>query len=537
MPQRRIAVAIVGLFFFSALMWSLFVPVFESPDETTAYEYGRYYARTWTLPVLTQQPLPQGVHHWEPLYFFILGAVAKGLDAPVSTNSRYYYEDGWKRIREEQPMSFFRHEPAEFKFAWDDIAWSLHIMRMVSVLLSVGSVWLVYKIGREIFPEPSWIPIAAMALFAFNPQFVFFSGMLSVVNMATFSTSLFVWLLMRFMRRKINRSVDIMTLGASLGVAILSKMTALPVMGAAIVALWLKRMSEKKSVITAILLFFSIFMVAGGWYLLRNQALYGEFSGSRAHVLYRFGKITNPFLEEVGLLNYLISYPKTQWRTFWSGFGWTTIYLPAMFPFFMLLFYFHGLWGLVSSFVGKGHAGFSSGQIRQLIVLSLAPTLVWVGISRVIFIVEVFHGKDLFLVAGPLAILVVSGWKIFFRTFPEERLKLWGIGGVITFLVSFASVFWFRQIELARFFKGIADLVDVEKMFVVFVATAVILKLFWSIVSNRILREKVAVYYKRYQWQVFSVLPFILALANITILFGIAIPAFYQIPIWSLLLS
>ena len=536
MTQRSIAALVLSLFFLTATSWSIFVPVFEAPDETVAYEYARYESRTWKIPVLTEDP-SQGFHHWEPLYFFILGAVAKGLDAPVSVDSHYYYEDGWKRIREEQPMSFFRHEPTEFKFVWDKIAVSLHIMRMVSVFLATGSVWFMYKMGREIFPEPSWIPLLAMALFGFNPQFVFFSGILNVVNMATFSTTLFVWLLMRFMRRAVNRSVDIMALGASLGVAILSKMTALPVMGAAIIALWWKRMSEKKSVITATFLFLVIFLLSGGWYLLRNQALYGEFSGSRAHVLYRFGKITNPFLEEVGLVNFLISYPKTQWRTFWSGFGWTMIYLPAVFPFFMLLFYFHGLWGLVLSFVHKQRISFTSGQIRQLIVLSLVPILVWVGISRVIFIVEVFHGKDLFLVSGPLALLVISGWKHFLQDSPEEQLKLRGIGNVITVLVSFVSVFWFRQIELARLFKGIADLADVEKMFVVFLATAVILKLFWNVVNNRMVRREVAVLYKRYQWQMFSVLPFVLALADIAILFGIAIPAFYKMPIWSLLQS
>ena len=41
------------------------------------------------------------------------------------------------------------------------------------------------------------------------------------------------------------------------------------------------------------------------------------------------------FLEEVGLLNFIISYPKTQWTTLWSGYGWITIYLPSAVPFLL----------------------------------------------------------------------------------------------------------------------------------------------------------------------------------------------------------
>ena len=85
MSQSQTAKIILLLFFLVSLTWSIFTPVFEAPDETTAYEYGRYYARTWDLPVLTKLPLPQGVHHWEPLYFILLGRIAK-------TQMREFYQ-------------------------------------------------------------------------------------------------------------------------------------------------------------------------------------------------------------------------------------------------------------------------------------------------------------------------------------------------------------------------------------------------------------------------------------------------------------
>lgn len=532
MPQRRTAVAIVGLFFFSALMWSLFVPVFESPDETTAYEYGRYYARTWELPVLTQQSLPQGVHHWEPLYFYLLGTIAKAMNAPLSDNSKYYFENAWDRIRREQPQNFLRHEQSEFLFHWDEIGRSLHAMRLLSVLLATGSVWMIYRMGREVFSESSWIPLVATTLFAFNPQFVFFSGVLNVVNMVTLTASIFLWLLVRWVKLSSGSLHETGRLGVALGVAILSKMTALAFLPMTCVVIMWKRKRLEKPLASALLVFFLAFMVVGGWYLVRNYVLYGEFSGTKAHVLYRFGKLTNPFLEEVGLLNFLISYPKTQWTTLWSGFGWTTIYLPAVFPLVMLVIYGHGMIGLVQALRQK-NGELSRVEKRQLTVLLLLVCSVWVGITKVIFLVEVFHGKDLFLVAGPLALLTVAGLKHFFLNMDAHMWlgkRSWSIAAIVGFL----AVFWIRQPELARFMKGTATSADGGSLVVISMIGMLLLWLAWAMAKHRRVRAFVHRRLSCREGNWIMGLAALAAVSDIAILFGLVVPSLYQTSVWQL---
>lgn len=534
MSQAKTAKIILAIFFLVSLIWSLFTPVFEAPDETTAYEYGRYYARTLELPVLTQLPLPQGVHHWEPLYFVILGRIAKIIDAPLSDNSRYQYPQNWDRIRTENPTNLYRHEAEEFKFGWDKLALSLHVMRLVSVFLAVGSVWFIYKIGSEIFSQDSSFPIWAMILFGFNPQFIFFSGILNIVNMVTFLTAIFLWLLVKYLGRRDNEEFSVLILGAIFGITIFSKMTALAMLPAIILAIGWRRFEEKKSIVKGVLFFSIVFLLFGGWYLIRNQALYGEFTGAKAHVIYRFGRIINPFLEEVGLLNFIISYPKTQWTTFWSGFGWITVYLPLLFPLTMLIVYIHGIYGFVRELIDS-KLGLNRIQKRQLIVLGLMPILVWLGITRVIFMVEVFHGKDLFLISGALALVVIIG----LTSLLKRAYSRHGIGRLVkkTLLVitGILTMFWLKQHLLAEFLKGAATAAEVFQLILTGATGVMVLITFWSLLENTKLMTIVSRSWMKQRNRLPIITTGILAAINLLILFAVFIPAMYHRSIWQLI--
>ena len=408
-------------------------------------------------------------------------------------------------------------------------------MRLLSVFLSTGSVWFLYKTGREIFPQESRIPIWSMLLFAFNPQFVFFSGVLNVVNMINFSFSLFLWLLIRFLKNTLHSFIDISLLGIMFGVSILSKMTALATLPVVFMVIYWQRIRIKKPIVSTVVLFLTVFFLTGGWYLVRNQALYGEFTGSKAHVLYRFGKITNPFLEEVGLLNFIISYPKTQWTTLWSGYGWITIYLPSVVPFLLAVLYFHGLWGFVGNLKKTKNVMNLPMQQIQLLVLALIPLIVWLGITRAIFIIEVFHGKDLLFISGALAIVVVYGLSIFWN-----KLSHWGQVLMrtkimaITFL-TFFSMFWFQQQNMARFAKGIAGVSDITAMAVIGVETVFGTLFVWAVASNlRIRRTTERALFKSPQITIISLL-LLLTLIDAVVLFGLVVPSLYHQSLWDLL--
>lgn len=313
-------------------------------------------------------------------------------------------------------------------------------------------------------------------------------------------------------------------------------MTALAMFPAVLLGVGWKRLKEKKSIIKGLAAFILAFLITGGWYLIRNQALYGEFSGAKAHVVYRFGKVVNPFLEEVGLLNFIISYPKTQWITLWSGFGWITVYLPLIFPLAMLVFYAHGLFGFAGELT-DGRLGLDRVQRRQLIILGLMPVSVWLGITRVIFMVEVFHGKDLFLVTGALALAVIVGWAGLLKRIQSggwlgkwEKLAAAGAMGVLT-------VFWLKQPQLAKLVKGIAGGQDVLELVWTAVAGVAALAIGWRLIENRILIKKVTRFWADREGILLSGLAGLLAVANLIVLFVVFIPAMYHRPIWQLIIG
>lgn len=524
---------ILVFFLICSLSWSIFTPVFEGPDEDSAYNYARYYARTGKLPNITKKPVEEDAFHWEPLYFILAARIANFTQAPASKSGNYYYQEGWRRIREENPINLFRHNINEFKFNWDRIAWSLHLMRILSVFLATGSVWFTYKFSREVFPKPSGIPYIATLLFAFNPQFVFFSGILNLVNMVTFTSSVFLYVLIRYMRRVKNYWYHAFGLGAVLGVTIISKMTALMLLPVTLIVVGLRRKETKKFGMSVIFFVFA-FIITGGWYLIRNQALYGEFSGAKAHVLFRFDRLVNPFLEEVGIVNYLISYPKTQWITMWSGFGWITVYLPLVFPFVMLLIYTHGIAGFVQG-VLFNKLKLSKIQRRQMIIICLMPLSVWLGITRAIFYVEVFHGKDLFLITGALALTVVVGWQSLLKSIQTSSWMRAKTKMIITGLIGLLTAFWFRQIEMAKFAKGVASFEDIWQLILIAIVGMGMIQISWGLIGHKQLAAKLRIYWMGRESILFVVFATILAIANLCTLFLLFVPRMYGISLWRLL--
>jgi len=446
MKQITAAKLTTILFFFTTLLWSVFLPVFEAPDETSAYEYALYMSKTWKIPDLREFS-NQGFHHWQPLYFFLLAPVANVTNAPSSLGSKYYYKNSWERIYRDNPTNIFSHQPSEFKFDWDGIAASLHVMRLVSVLLATGSVWFVFLTSREVFGSTSNLPIVTTSLFGFNPQFINYSGALNVVNMVTFVSSMAIWQAVKIIGQKRASLKSYACLGSLLGIAIISKMTSLTLLPVSLGMVIWKRIREKIPVLPALAFLIVFFMLSGGWFLIRNKILYGEFSGVTTQITMVYGKVRNPFLEEVGWLNYLISYPKTQWKTFWSGFSWLTFYLPHIFPLIMAWIYFIGMLGYGMILLDKSTA---VKMKNQLILLGAFVLLGWLGITRTIFQVEVFNGKDMFFVSGALAIVVMAGIIEFWRNLGKIGARANAFSGC--FLTGL-SVFWMNQMELVNIVK------------------------------------------------------------------------------------
>ena len=84
---------------------------------------------------------------------------------------------------------------------WRGTALAIHLIRFLSVLMGAGTVYLGYRLLLEIWPERWGLALAAAALTAFNPMFLFISGAVNNDNLAMLLCALGIWLLVRLVKR------------------------------------------------------------------------------------------------------------------------------------------------------------------------------------------------------------------------------------------------------------------------------------------------------------------------------------------------
>ena len=98
-----------------------------------------------------------------------------------------------------------------------------------------------------------------------------------------------IWYLAKTEREIFQRRFHCLALGALNGLAILSKMNALPLVIAIPLFLWSKRKESSMAMVIRGVVDYSLaFAMVAGWWVIRNKVLYGDFTGHMA--IYYFAK-------------------------------------------------------------------------------------------------------------------------------------------------------------------------------------------------------------------------------------------------------
>jgi len=139
------------------LLYASQTPAWQAPDEPAHYNYIRQLAGG-KLPVIEPGDYNQTYQ----------SEAISAKFAPAYSIDPFEYED-------HQPPLYYLLQTPIFLLSGG----SLLALRLVSLLLGAGVVWLAYCIGRRLFPESPWLGLTAAAFVAFLPQHV---AMLSAVN-------------------------------------------------------------------------------------------------------------------------------------------------------------------------------------------------------------------------------------------------------------------------------------------------------------------------------------------------------------------
>jgi hypothetical protein len=321
-------------------------------------------------------------------------------------------------------------------FPWHDTSLAVHLIRLFSVLLGAGTVLCTYAIARQVFPGQPGIAIGATAINAFIPMFVFISASVNNDNLVVFLSSLVLAILVRAVRRGASPLL-ILVLGGVIGLASLSKLSALgllPLAGVAF-ALWRGRSARESWAGVATCWVRDCALVVApaagvaGWWYLRNWRLYGDPLGLNAMLAVAGGRTAPHTLAD--LLGEFQGFR----YSFWGVLGGFNVLLRPTWVYGLLdLLTVLALAGLIA-WVWRVRRRRAAAPWPELVLLSA-----WVGIEAVALLrwtssTLASQGRLLFAALSPICLFLalgLVGWLPAHR----QRYAAWAIGGLMFLLAA-----------------------------------------------------------------------------------------------------
>jgi hypothetical protein len=326
---------LLAIFLVIATLYSASVPLGEGPDEPGHVDYAFFLARTKRLPVQRlddQQTDVAGEGHQPPLAYMLAMPLALWLppdDRRVETigNPRFTWDGGGER-------NAISHGSREYP-PWGGAVLAWHLMRLVSTALGAATVFFTYLAARALDVrvgdslsqtrnQRSDVSLLAGALVAFNPQFLFISALVTNDALLATLSAVTLWLALRCTTEGARRLSQALAIGGVIGLALLTKQSALVLAPVALIAAGgSRRRAPRQAAAMVLAVLVTAGLIAGWWYL-RNQQLYGDLLGLAA---FRGEFATQPF--ELG--------DPLAWGTalaqlhasFWARFGWMNVAPPA----------------------------------------------------------------------------------------------------------------------------------------------------------------------------------------------------------------
>ena len=321
--EKRILTLILGLFILLGLTYAIVTPVFEASDELWHYPMVRHLADGNSLPVQVFDPALAGPWKQEasqpPLYYYLGAALTFWVDTADMAQIRRlnpHVDNGL--ITADGNINLAIHDPAANP--WQGTLLAVRIVRVFSVLLGAATVYLTYRIGKELAPQRSEIALGAAAVNAFMPMFLFISGAVNNDNLAVMLASLAILLMIRIVKaegrgqnaEKIQNSqfkihYSLLFLGAVIGLGLLTKEGTIGLLplawGTVFVARWSRGAGEQvrkgeteqnsafrllistffRSLLDFGLVLLPVLAIASWWYW-RNVVLYGDWLGWSAFI-------------------------------------------------------------------------------------------------------------------------------------------------------------------------------------------------------------------------------------------------------------
>ncbi|WP_448595228.1 glycosyltransferase family 39 protein [Thermoflexus hugenholtzii] len=419
---------IVCLYFAFANMYASALPPFEGPDAFSHFAAAVFYRPGFRWPSITAETA--AIYGNElivqpPLYYLLAGlAIRMEPSEPslafVRSSYNLYFGKG---LSYRQSLLLPRPDPGTLRAAW--------IARRVSMwggLLALLGTW---RWARLLFPGRTGLPVAATAIVAYNPEFLYLSS--SITNDAwTAATSVWVLALATEAALRTRGPRAWLRVGMAFGVASLTKysagLTAIPV--AFLWALDGRQRGSRHAMWGAVWGAIGFATVAGWWFA-RNGMQYGELIPLRAMDQVLGLRRPQPFD-----LRTTLSYAPWLLASFWGVF--LAIAIPERSLTLARWFTIIGLLGFLRT-LGfpraslKPRAPIFGGIILLHLLITCAGVLYW---TSTVHFGE--HGRFAFIGLGAFGIAMAWGWAGWAPL--RGRRFLWA--GILGWMLVLAIIGW-----------------------------------------------------------------------------------------------
>ncbi|NOZ49841.1 MAG: hypothetical protein GXP37_07295 [Chloroflexi bacterium] len=424
------------LYVLLAVTYSLFNPIFEAPDEHQHTFFIQYLIEQHRLPVLN----PETARPWheegfppqpytdiwaqeggQPPLYYLLGAL---LVAPLDTEaaaSQVHLNPHANIGNPRLPGNKNRMiHTADEAWPWHGLPLAVHVLRLFSVLLGLGTLLVGKRLLQTLFPRQPDVVLAALALTAFNPQFLFISSAVSndnlIILLATWVLYQLVTVLLAPPSAFSGRQA--LGLGAGLGLALLSKLSGLSLLGVVLMMLgvWGLMHRQLSLVLRRMLVILLVAAGLGGWWYVRNQHLYGDATALQ------------PFLQIVGKRSRTLTWDHLSTElqglrvSFLAVFGWFNLLLPAAIYRLWDVFLAMSSGGWLVALWRRWRRGWRPGQLTPrdgaLWALVLWIMVLFISLLRWISLTPGAQGRLLFPALLAINLFLLLGWRALWPSRP-----------------------------------------------------------------------------------------------------------------------
>ncbi len=337
--MTRPLTVLLALYLLLALAFGAINPLFEVPDEQVHFFTALFIAEEGRLPAVPQPPyampfVPTRPAEWlgqeaaqPPLYYLLSSLVLRLFDTAGVRDTIVY--NPFVRLGDAGApanRNAFVHGPWE-AFPWRGYAAAAHALRALSALMGLGTLWLIDRTARSLWPERGLRRLLAVALAAFLPQYIFLHSSITndalIILLATAVLAELAALELAPGRAAGLQNGRYLRLGLLVGLAALTKNQGVLLLAFTAGVVVLRGLGRRRPVDIGrrlALIVLPVLLLAG-WLWWRNWQLYGDPTAANQFVAIAGGDRGYTLWQVLGELNGF-------WVSLFALFGWFNVRAP-----------------------------------------------------------------------------------------------------------------------------------------------------------------------------------------------------------------